>query len=130
HSAGHALREGGKHRRRSGGYRRSTPSSRLSSRPRALSLRLIATVLLAGCALSAQQKAPDAAPDPQRWNLHFQITGAEQGHGPFDSPYAGPLSLRSKWEAEPSLTATIYFGLRLWTGAALYFDGEVAGGKG
>jgi len=71
-----------------------------------------------------------AAPDPERWNFHFQSTGVTQAHGPFHSPYEGPQSLRSKWENGPSLTATIYFGLRLWSGAVLYFDGELAGGKG
>ena len=87
-------------------------------------------MLAAAGALSAQQTDSGVSADPQRWNLHFQTTGIEQAHGPFHSPYDGQLSLRSKWEAEPSLTATIYFGLRLWSSAALYFDGELAGGKG
>jgi high affinity Mn2+ porin len=93
-------------------------------------LRAIAALLFSVGTIAAQATDSAASSDPQRWNLHFQTTGVMQGHGPFDSPYDGPLSLRSKWEAEPSLTATIYFGLRLWSGAAAYFDGELAGGKG
>ena len=66
---------------------------------------------------------------PQTWSLYFQTTSVGQYHGSFNSPYEGTLSLLSHAEAEASLTATLFFGLK-WKNTGFYFDPEVAGGRG
>jgi high affinity Mn2+ porin len=66
----------------------------------------------------------------ERWNLHFQATSIGQYHGSFPAAYSGPLSLASHREAEVSLTSTLFFGLRVMRDTYVYFDPEVAGGRG
>jgi hypothetical protein len=63
--------------------------------------------------------------------LHFQTTVIAQKHSAFHSSYSGPNSLADTVEpTATSLTATLFFGRRLWKGAAFYFNPEVSGGKG
>ena len=66
----------------------------------------------------------------ERWNLFYQATSIGQNHGSFFSLYEGPNSLSPQAENRVSLTTTLFFGLRLATNTQLYFDPEVAGGKG
>ncbi len=67
----------------------------------------------------------------ENWSYHFQITAIKQGHPSFKALYSGQNSLINKGEkALLSLTSTIYLGRRLWKGAAIYSDGEIAGGSG
>src|ERR1700722_13476396 len=81
--------------------------------------------LAAVCPLAAQSTA-----DPERWNLFFQATSIGQYHGAFRAPYSGDFSLASHPEAEVSLTSTLFFGLRLAKNTQLYFNPEIAGGRG
>ena len=67
---------------------------------------------------------------PEKWNLFFQATSIGQYHGSFASPYEGTLSLVSHPEADASLTSTLFLGLRLASDTELYFDPELAGGRG
>lgn len=69
-------------------------------------------------------------PAEEKWNLSWQATSIGQYHPDFPSPYQGPLSLSSHPEAEASLTSTLFFGLRLAKNTQLYFDPEIAGGRG
>jgi len=62
--------------------------------------------------------------------LHFQITTVIQGHPAFRAAYSGTNSLRDSGETAISLTSTLFFGRRLWNGAAFYLDPEIAGGTG
>ena len=78
----------------------------------------------------AQTAADNSADIQQRWNLSYQATTIGQQHGTFTAPYTGPLSLLNESEHDVSLTATIFFGLRLWRNTQLYFDPEIAGGRG
>ena len=71
-----------------------------------------------------------AQQDDERWNLYYQATSIGQHHGTFDSPYTGPLSFRDYPETDVSLTTTLFFGLRLFKNLRLYFDPEIAGGRG
>ena len=77
---------------------------------------------------SDQNKDQDSA--PERWNLFYQATSIGQYHGTFPSPYAGPFSLQDRLERDASLTTTLFFGLRLAPNTQLYFDPEMAGGRG
>ncbi|HTC89266.1 MAG TPA: carbohydrate porin [Bryobacteraceae bacterium] len=86
--------------------------------------------------VSAQSDAPTpsggnaSAANPETWNLYYQATSIGQHHGSFNSPYEGPLSLQSHPESDVSLTTTLFFGLRLSQNTQLYFDPEIAGGRG
>jgi len=77
-----------------------------------------------------ENKTPEQPEEQQRWNLFWQATTIGQYHGTFRSPYEGPNSLRDTTEWSSSLTTTIFFGLRLDENTQLYFDPEVAGGRG
>jgi high affinity Mn2+ porin len=76
---------------------------------------------------SALAQAPAEA---QRWNLFYQATSIGQYHGTFPSPYSGPFSLQNYTERDVSLTTTLFLGLRLEKNTSLYFDPEIAGGRG
>jgi hypothetical protein len=65
------------------------------------------------------------------WTGHFQATIIGQKHSGFQSPYKGENSLADSVEPTAvSLTSTLFLGRRLWKGAAIYVDPEIAGGKG
>src|SRR5207302_11004816 len=71
-----------------------------------------------------------AAQAPERWDRYYQATSIGQYHGTFRSPYQGEFSLRNYPERVGSLTTTLFLGLRLDRNTQLYFDPEIAGGKG
>jgi high affinity Mn2+ porin len=73
---------------------------------------------------------PAESKPPPRANLHFQTTYIYQYKPQFNAPYSGPNSLLSSEEKENSLTATLYLGVRLWRGAEIYINPEIAGGSG
>ena len=77
-----------------------------------------------------ENKAPKEKVRNERWNLFWQATSIGQYHGAFDSPYEGPFSLQSYPERDTSLTTTLFLGLRLDRNTQLYFDPEIAGGRG
>jgi len=94
-------------------------------------------ILISCLALSAWAQDAPTPPDPpsapaapERWNLFYQATSIGQYHGTFRSPYAGPFSLQDYSERDASLTTTLFLGLRLERNTTLYFDPEIAGGKG
>jgi len=66
----------------------------------------------------------------ERWNLFYQATSIGQYHGTFTSPYSGPFSLQANPERDVSLTTTLFLGLRLNDLTTIYFDPEIAGGRG
>jgi high affinity Mn2+ porin len=77
-----------------------------------------------------QSTAAADAVNPERWNLSYQATSIGQYHGTFTSPYSGPLSLENNPERDVSITTTLFLGLRLERNTFLYFDPEIAGGRG
>jgi high affinity Mn2+ porin len=101
-------------------------------------LRQAIVVIQFFCALCPAQTAPEqttppadpATPASERWNLFYQATSIGQYHGRFHSPYEGPFSLHDSPERDVSLTTTLFFGLRLAPNTQLYFDPEIAGGRG
>jgi high affinity Mn2+ porin len=87
------------------------------------------------CCLSSafgQDVTPPAgqAAGEEKWNLHYQATSIGQVHGNFHAPYRGPLSLQNDPEHVVSLTTTLFFGVRFDHNTQLYFDPEIAGGRG
>jgi len=83
----------------------------------------------ATCADAAQTSATAPTAD-ERFSFHFQATIATQAHPAFNAAYSGAHSLQSGAEAATSVVADIFAGARLWKGAELYFQPEVAGGRG
>ena len=86
-------------------------------------VRLACLSTLAGAGLVSAQ-------DPERWNWYYQATSIGDYHGSFPSPYEGPFSLQDTPERDVSLTTTLFFGFRLERNTQLYFDPEIAGGRG
>src|ERR1044072_3713214 len=66
----------------------------------------------------------------EKWSWHYQFTGIMQGHPGFNAPYAGQNSLGNMREKAFSVTSTFALGRRLWKGGEIYFNPEIAGGKG
>ena len=64
------------------------------------------------------------------WNLFYQATSIGDYHGAFPAQYSGSLSLHNTPERDVSLTTTLFLGLRLAENTQLYFDPEIAGGRG
>ena len=87
---------------------------------------LVATALFAATAAMAQSQ--DASDEDV--SLHGQITLVEQYHPAFRSPYRGVNSLDPGSRGDETVTATLYAGLRLWSGGQLYVDPEVDQGFG
>jgi len=67
---------------------------------------------------------------PAWLTLHFQTTAIVQGHPKFNALYSGDNSLSADADKQTSLTATLFFGSKLWKGAELYINPELAGGSG
>jgi high affinity Mn2+ porin len=65
-----------------------------------------------------------------RFSLHFQFTYIYQYKPAFYSPYSGQNSLLGTEEKQNSITSTLFLGVRLWKGAELYINPEMAGGSG
>ena len=76
------------------------------------------------------QSTSDTVKKSQSWNFHFQNTKITQYHPTFHSSYAGEKSLLSNEEINTSVTGTFFFGAKLWKGAEVYFNPEIAGGSG
>ncbi len=74
--------------------------------------------------------AQDTTTAPQKYDLHFQATYIYQYKPAFNSPYASTNSLTGKEEKQNSVTATMFLGVRLWKGAEIYINPEIAGGSG
>jgi high affinity Mn2+ porin len=83
-----------------------------------------------GLSISTHIHAQDALLADSAWNLHFQFTGIIQYNGAFQAPYSGQNSFQPKADHAFSVTTTAYIGRRLWSGASIYFNPEMAGGQG
>jgi high affinity Mn2+ porin len=71
-----------------------------------------------------------SASSAQSWSLRGQFTGVTQYHPAFRSPYRGPNSLDPGNSGRETLDLTLYAGVRLWSGAAVYANPEVDQGFG
>jgi high affinity Mn2+ porin len=77
-----------------------------------------------------EAKPPVEAVEAEKWNVFYQATSIGQYHGTFQSPYSGPYSLQDYTERDASITTTLFFGFQLEKNTQLYFDPEIAGGRG
>lgn len=74
--------------------------------------------------------AQSPADSSKRLNLHFQQTIITQYKPAFSANYTGQNSMSPNHEVQTSLTTTVFLGARLWKGAELYVNPELAGGSG
>ncbi len=74
--------------------------------------------------------APSEAAAPEPWNLYGQATFVQQYHPDFTSPYQGPNSLSPISNGEETTDLTLFLGIRLWDGGALYVNPEIDEGFG
>ena len=75
-------------------------------------------------------QAADESGAPEAWNLHGQLTFVEQYHPSFTSPYQGANSLTPGRNGEETTDATLFLGVRLWSGGAFYLNPEIDQGFG
>lgn len=66
----------------------------------------------------------------KNWSIHFQQTVIPQHKLKITAPYSGENSLVDTSETQTSLTTTIFIGRRLWKGAEVFYNPELAGGSG
>ncbi|MCX8072943.1 MAG: carbohydrate porin [Candidatus Binatia bacterium] len=83
---------------------------------------------LSGVLCFGMPGSSDAEETDQRWQVHAQTTYIFQAKPGFSASYSGPNSLSPRYEDSYSWTITAMLGLRLWQGAALYFNPEAAQG--
>lgn len=66
----------------------------------------------------------------KNWSPHFQQTVIPQHKPKINAPYSGDFSLSDSSETQTSLTTTIFIGRKLWKGASVFYNPELAGGSG
>jgi high affinity Mn2+ porin len=94
-----------------------------------MKILLILFLILLTSSIFAQDKNVQQE-DMQNWNDHFQFTAIFQGHSKFSAKYSGQNSLDTNYEDALSVTSTLFIGRKLWKGASVYVNGEIAAGKG
>jgi high affinity Mn2+ porin len=67
---------------------------------------------------------------PAWYTAHVQATSVSQGNFRFHSPYDGVNSLLATPSMRSTMTGTLFLGMKLWQGAEVYFNPEIAGGFG
>jgi high affinity Mn2+ porin len=99
---------------------------------------LLLLAIAAPSARGQESSAPDmsqdstnsTAPDPQRWNLHFQSTAGAQGHPSFPAEYSGTNSLTPDAQVRDTVSADVMGGVRLWHGGEFFADVVIWQGYG
>ncbi|MDB5485826.1 MAG: cell envelope biosis protein OmpA, partial [Tardiphaga sp.] len=69
-------------------------------------------------------------PDNSDWSIHGQFTFLPQAYPSFRSPYEGPYSLPGGGQARETFTTSAFLGWKLWRGAEIWFNPELAQGFG
>ncbi len=78
--------------------------------------------------LQAQQQTDTLKND--RFSIHAQTTVINQFKPSFGVKYSGDNSLVPQQENRTSITSTLFMGVRLWKGASVFVNPEIAGGSG
>lgn len=90
---------------------------------------LVINLFICSRAYGQESTIPDSTTNFNT-NFHFQLTSVSQYHFAMKAPYTGNNSLSKGDESASTLTATLFWGTKLWKGAGLYINPEVAGGSG
>lgn len=102
-----------------------TTMSTASSGRRAV---IILTWTLAALSATLASGASAQTPDQEAWTARYQSTYNWQRHGAFRAAYDGANSLGAARDKMFTFSATAHWGMRLWQGAELYFNPELASG--
>lgn len=89
---------------------------------------LLLPTLLISVNLRSQQAADTL--ENEKFSVHTQATVITQYKPSFHAKYSGDNSLQPNQETERSITATLYLGAKLWRGASLFLNPEIAAGSG
>jgi high affinity Mn2+ porin len=81
-------------------------------------------------ALTSPALADDSDSKPETWAIHGQATFVLQAHPDFRSSFEGPNSLHHRAEAKETFDATLYAGVRPWSGAEIWINPEIDQGFG
>ncbi|WP_336517153.1 carbohydrate porin [Pollutibacter soli] len=65
-----------------------------------------------------------------RFSIHVQATVIYQYKSGFSAKYSGDNSLITADESHVSVTSTLFAGAKLWKGAVVFINPEIAGGSG
>jgi Carbohydrate-selective porin, OprB family len=112
------------------------PSTRLQ---RAAPARCWSILLMAAwlSGITTQRGHADDAPTPdttaqaeETWAIHGQSTYTQQFQPAFRSPYQGPQSLSPAANGRETFDATLYAGVRPWSGAEIWINPETDQGFG
>ena len=95
------------------------------SRKTAFAFGLLATCALGLPTRALADDATDAPATPQDWAVHGQLTNIWQYHPEFRSPYQGKNSLDHLEHVNETADATLYLGVKPWTGAQFWVDPEI-----
>lgn len=66
----------------------------------------------------------------EKFSVHAQATVITQYKPSFHAKYSGANSLQPNQETERSITSTLFLGAKLWSGASLFLNPEIAAGSG
>ena len=80
-------------------------------------------------AIGLQAQQPDTSKN-DRFSIHAQTTVINQFKPSFRVNYSGENSLLPQKESKSSITSTLFAGMRLWRGASVFINPEIAGGSG
>jgi high affinity Mn2+ porin len=89
---------------------------------------VVLLILIFGCSKVVGQQTDTTKDD--KFSLHAQTTVINQFKPAFKANYTGPNSLIPQAESKQSITTTLFLGARLWKGASIFVNPEVAGGSG
>ncbi|AWH85841.1 carbohydrate porin [Flavobacterium album] len=96
--------------------------------------RLVTLALcLSALGLKAQVKDSINESSPEKtenFTFHAQTTTIFQYKPGFSADYTGQNSFHTEEERASSVTSTLFAGARLWRGASVYINPEMAGGSG
>jgi high affinity Mn2+ porin len=95
-----------------------------------LSLTASGLVLIAGTAVGQDAPVPDPDQSDSDYSLHGQFTNVTQFHPAFTSPYRGANSLDPGNRGDETIDLTLFAGVRLWDGGAVYANPEIDQGFG
>lgn len=88
---------------------------------------ILLTVFTYNLTITAQKQ--DTLRD-DRFSIHAQTTVINQFKPAFSVKYTGENSLIPQQESRTSITSTLFLGARLWKGASIFINPEIAGGYG
>jgi len=91
-------------------------------------LKFTTLLLLYSLSILAKNKADSTKDD--RFSIHAQATVINQFKPKFRANYSGENSLSPSKENRISVTTTLFAGVRLWKGASIFINPELAGGFG